>query len=172
MKLLFFLILINVTKAEIIPPNYGFTLSEVEFFFPSKSFQDAKKKFPNSPTQVLVDSGVNKLYFMRIKNSRYHLDIYTQVKEDTIVDTYIRMPQHFYHDQLLSDLQTKWKKQDNFYKKNQTAHYNWYNRDAMNILYEGSCTITCFPMFIEFASNDKNLVPLYKKFNESLLLSK
>jgi hypothetical protein len=78
------------------------------------------------------------------------------------------MPQYFNHDLFLKELQTKWKKQDKFVRKDQSSLYTWFNRDQMNILYHGSCSITCFPMFIEFSSLDKSLKPLYVKFNEAL----
>ena len=74
----------------------------------------------------------------------------------------------FLHDIFLKDLQTKWKKQDKYVRHDRSAVYVWLNRDNNNIIYHGSCSITCFPVFIEIVSNDKSVTPMYQKLNEAL----
>lgn len=153
--------------AKITPPNYDFKFDLIEKFFPSKSIEEVKKL--NLKFETIEDNGDQKLIKYKFVRKEYSLDIYTQIKKETIVDTYIRMPQFFNHDLFLKDLQTKYKKQDKFKNKDGSSYYVWFNRDNMNILYQGSCSITCFPMFIEFVSaTDKSTTPLFKKFNESL----
>jgi hypothetical protein len=168
MKIFFTLMLLqaNNITAKITPPNYDFNLKVIENFYPSKSIEDAKKINPKF--EVYEDSGDQKILKFKLIKKDYTLDIYTQIKKDIIQDTFIRMPQYFNHDLFLKELQSKWKKQDKFVRKDQSSLYTWFNRDQMNILYHGSCSITCFPMFIEFSSLDKSLKPLYVKFNEAL----
>jgi len=152
--------------AKITPPNYDFTLKSLEIFYPGKPIEEVKKLNPKYKT--IEDNGDAKLLFFQIKKANYKLDIYTQVKKDQITDLYVRLPQHFVHDILLKDLQTTWKKQDRFIRKDGSALYTWMNRDNFNIIYQGSCSITCFPMFLEIVSTDKSVKPLYNKFNEAV----
>lgn len=168
MKYIFIALFSLVTRidAKITPPNYDFKISMLETFFPTKSVEEIKKQIPKF--DIVEDSGDQKILKFKLNKKEYILDIYVQVKKDLIIDTYIRMPQHFNHDLLLKELQEKWKKQDKFKNKDRSSLYTWFNRDRMNILYQGSCSITCFPMFLEFTTSDNSVKPLYQKFNEAL----
>lgn len=168
MKTLICLIFSSFTliHAKITPPNYDFKFSDIENFFPTKSVEEAKKICPKF--EIYEDNGDAKIYKFKLIKKDYYLDIYSQVKKDSITDSFIRMPQYFSHDLFLKELQSKWKKQDKFKRKDQSSYYVWMNKDAMNIIYQGSCSITCFPMFIEFVSTDKSVTPLFQKFNEAL----
>jgi hypothetical protein len=169
MKIFFIFLfsIVSLVHAKITPPNYDFNLGVIENFFPSKTIEDIKKL--NLKIETLEDNGDSKLLKTKLIKKDYVLDIYLQLKKDIIIDTYIRMPQYFNHDIFLKELQTKWKKQDKFKNKDGSSYYVWFNRDNLNILYQGSCSITCFPMFIEFVkSGDKSTPPLYKKFNDNL----
>jgi hypothetical protein len=165
MKILFYLF-ISLIHAEITPPNSDFTLKSIEMFYPGKLIEEVKKLDPQFKT--LEDSGEKKILFFHLKKKNYLLDIYVQVKKDQIIDLYVRLPQYFLHDILLKELQTKWKKQDRYKRKDRSALYTWFNRDNFNIIYQGSCSITCFPMFIEITNTDKTTIPFYQKFNEAL----
>jgi hypothetical protein len=165
MKILI-LLFFSLLHAEITPPNSDFSLKTLEMFLPGKLIEEVKKSNPKF--QTIEDSGENKIFLFKLKRSNYKLDVYTQVKKDQITDLYVRLPQHFLHDILLKELQSKWKKQDLYVRKDGSALYTWLNRDNFNVIYHGSCSITCFPMFIEIVSTDKTVKPLYNKFNEAL----
>lgn len=169
MKIIFIFLfsIVSLVHAKITPPNYDFNWGVIENFFPSKTIEDIKKI--NLKIETLEDNGDLKLLKTKLIKKDYSLDIYLQLKKDVIFDTYIRMPQYFSHDIFLKELQSKWKKQDKFKNKDGSSYYVWFNRDNMNILYQGSCSITCFPMFIEFVKyGEKGTPPLYKKFNDNL----
>jgi len=155
-------------QAEIKAPNYEFTLSSLELFFPGKSLVEAKNSQPKF--DVYEDSGDEKILRFKLLRAGYVLDVYTQVKKDQISDVYVRLPQHFLHDLMLTDLQKRYKKQDHFVKKDSSALYVWKNRDGNNIIYQGSCSITCFPMFLEVVKASSDVTPLYQKFNDALPL--
>lgn len=157
---------LNLIHAKITPPNYDFTLQTVESFFPSKSVEDIKKNFPKF--QTMEDNGDSKILKIKVVKKEYSFEVYIQSKKDVVTDAYFKMPQYFNHDQLLKMLQDKWKKQDKFKNKDRSSLYVWFNRDQQNILYHGSCSITCFPVFFEVVSSDPSVTPLYKKFNEAL----
>lgn len=155
-------------QAEIKTPNYDFTLSSLELFFPGKTLEIALKSQPKS--DLFEDRGDEKVYRFKLLRAGYVLDVYTQVKKDLIVDMYVRLPQHFIHDQMLADLQKRYKKQDHFIRKDLSALYVWKNRDGLNLIYHGSCSITCFPMFFEVVKASPDIVPFYQRFNEALPL--
>lgn len=168
--LLLTIVLLNFSTrihAEIIPPNYDFTLASLGPYFPGKSLEKIKSD-KTIQSDIFEDSGNLKILRIKLKNSNYNLDIYLQTKDDKITDMFARLPQHFIHDIFLADLQKMYKKQDKYVQKDMNALYFWINRDGNNIIYQGSCSITCFPMFIEVVSNEKSIIPLYQKFNEAL----
>ncbi len=161
-----FFTFITVIHAEITPPNYDFTLKALESFTPGKSIDSAKKENPKF--DVFSDEGSQKILRFKIKRTNYVLDIYTQVKKDIITDVFVRLPQYFLHDLFLADLQKRYKKQDRYVRHDRSAIYVWFNRDNTNIVYQGSCSITCFPMFIEIVSTDKSVVPMHMRLNEAV----
>lgn len=169
-----FLLLIGLTLglstpvfADIKPPNYDFTLASLEPFLPGGNLEKSKTD-KSIQSDIFEDNGNLKIIRLKLKRANYHIDVYVQIKDNKIIDMYARLPQHFIHDIFLADLQKKYKKQDKYVQKDMNALYVWMNRDGNNIIYQGSCSITCFPMFIEIVSADKTVVPLYKKFNEAL----
>jgi len=164
----YFQILTPDIQAEIKSPNYDFTLNTLELFFPGKSLEQAQKSHPKY--DLFEDKGEEKILHFKVKKADYLLDIYAQVKADKFTDIFVRMPQYFLHDLLLADLQKRFKKQDHYIRKDLSALYVWKNRDGNNILYHGSCSLTCFPMFLEIVNASPDIVPLYQKFNEALPL--
>jgi hypothetical protein len=164
--LLHFFFLNFSIHAEITPPNYDFTLKTIENFMPGKNIEEVKKQNPKFDT--FEDNGESKILRFKLVRANYSLDVYTQVKKDTITDLFVRLPQFFLHDLFLRDLQKKWNKQDKFVRHDKSAIYVWLNKENSNIIYHGSCSITCFPMFIEFVSTDKSVIPMYVKLNEAL----
>ena len=153
--------------AEIKTPNYDFSLSTIEPFLPEKKLDDIQKD-KTIQSEIYEDLGSTKVWKVKVKKPNFHLVIFVQVKNDVIVDSFIRMPQHFNHDQILKQLRDKFQKHDRYVVKDKSALYSWMNKNNMNILYHGSCSISCFPIFIEFVNNDKKVIPLYTKFNEAL----
>ncbi|MBP9681454.1 MAG: hypothetical protein KBD76_08615 [Bacteriovorax sp.] len=161
-----FLVSIFSVLAEITPPNYEFTLKSIDNFKPGKNIEEVKKQNPKF--DLFEDSGDQKILRFKLMRANYSLDVYTQVKKDIITDLFVRLPQHFLHDIFLLDLQKQWKKQDRYVRHDRSALYVWLNREETNIIYHGSCSITCFPMFIEIVSTNKDVIPMYQKLNLAL----
>jgi len=153
--------------AEIKPPNYDFTFASLGSFLPGGTLEKIKSD-KTIQSDIFEDNGNLKILRIKLKRANYNIDVYVQTKDDKITDMFARLPQHFIHDIFLADLQKKYKKQDKYVQKDMNALYVWMNRDGNNIIYQGSCSITCFPMFVEVVSGDKSVVPLYQKFNEAL----
>lgn len=173
-KLLKFLSVISIystllftVSAEIKTPNYDFTPATLEPFFPGSTMEKIKAD-KAIVSDIFEDNGNQKIIKIKLQKPNYRLDIFLQTKDDIVTDLFVRLPQHFNHDLLLTELQKKYKKQDKFVRKDMSALYVWMGRDGNNILYHGSCSVACFPMFIEFVKADKTIVPLYQKLNEAL----
>ncbi|MBY0412821.1 MAG: hypothetical protein K2Q18_01585 [Bdellovibrionales bacterium] len=161
------LVISPLVRAAILSPNYDFTMKTLEPFFPGGSLEKLKSD-KTITSDIFEDNGNHKIFKVRLKKTNYALDIFIQTMDDKITDMFVRMPQHFNHDLFLTELQKTYKKQDKYVRKDLSALYVWKERDGNNILYHGSCSISCFPMFIEVVSIEKSVVPLYQKFNEAL----
>lgn len=162
-----FLGLSPLIHAEITPPNFDFTIKTLEPFFPGSTL--AKIKEDKAITSdIYEDKGNQKIVKIRFKREKYALDIFVQTKDEKVTDMFVRMPQHFNHDIFLTELQKNYKKQDKFIRKDMSALYVWMNQGGNKIIYHGSCSISCFPMFIEVVSSDPSVTPLYQKFNEAI----
>jgi hypothetical protein len=159
--------LLFTISAEIKKPNYDFSPATLEPFFPGSTMEKIKAD-KTIVSDIFEDNGNQKIVKIKFLRPNYKLDIFVQTKDETVTDLFVRLPQHFNHDLLLTDLQKKYKKQDKFVRKDMSALYVWMNRDGNNIIYHGSCSVSCFPMFIEFVKADKSITPLYQKLNEAL----
>ena len=154
-------------RAEIAVPNYDFSLAILEPFYPGASLEKIKSD-KTTQSEIYEDAGNLKTYKVKLKKANYKLDIFVQTKDDKVTSMFVRLPQYFNHDLLLTELQKKFKKQDKFVRKDMSALYVWMNKDGNNLIYHGTCTITCFPMFIEVVSTDKTVIPFYQKMNLSI----
>ena len=158
---------IGVAHSEIKAPNYDFSLSLLDPFLPGKKSVELLKDKSFS-SEMFEDTGATKIYRFKIKKENYTLDIYAQIKKEDIVDIYVRLPQYFIHDKLLQQLRDKYQKHDRYVVKDKSALYVWLNKENSHIIYHGSCSISCFPVFLEITSNDKSVEPIYKKLNSAL----
>jgi hypothetical protein len=143
-----------------------FTLALIEPFFPGNSVEKIKSD-KTIQSDIFEDNGNQKILKLKLKSANPKLDIFLQTKDDKVTDLFVRLPQHLSHDSVLAELQKKYKKQESFSRKDRSALYKWMNKDGNNIIYNGICSITCFPMFIEVVSTDKTVTPLSQKFNDA-----
>lgn len=162
-----FLVVFPSNAADIKPGNAEFFLTIVEPFLPGSSVEKIKSD-KTIQSDIFEDNGNQKVFKVKYSKPTLKLDIFLQTKDDKVTDMFVRLPQHLRHDSVLAELQKKYKKQDKYVRKDWSALYVWMGRDGNNIIYHGSCSITCFPMFIEIVSADKSVVPLYQKLNEAL----
>lgn len=158
---------IGVVHSEIKAPNYDFSLTLLEPFLPGKKSSELLKDKALS-SELFEDAGATKIYRFKVRKENYSLDIYAQIKQEDIVDVYIRLPQYFIHDKFLQQLRDKYQKHDRYVVKDKSALYIWFNKESTNVIYHGSCSISCFPVFLEITSNEKSIIPIYKKLNEAI----
>lgn len=127
------------TKVD--PPNYNFELKELDVFMPGKDAAAAGK------SEEITREGTKVQYRFQMKNERYVFPVLAQAKDGKLTDFMARLPQYFSHDLFHQALINKFGKQDSYLKKDETAVYQWKNRDGLRHVYAGACTITCFPIY-------------------------
>ncbi len=156
-----FFTLVNTAKGKVTPKNYDFTYEKLKTFYPGNRLEDIKKSYPQAR---LINKASVELYRVDIVHQRYKFPLFFQSKDGAIIDFYARLPSYFLHDIFHQSLINRFGKQNKFYNKDRTSIYTWSNADNIKLTYSGSCTITCFPVFLHGIRNDK------KALQESFLL--
>lgn len=135
-----------------IKPDFDFKFEEFQPFYPGGNLEAVKQQFPQ--LEELKGMGEPKVYRVQIKGLRYSFPLFFQAHSDgTLLSFYTRLPSYFLHDTLHQALINRFGKQNEYYKENNSAIYQWYNANGMKITYSGSCTITCFPVYINAVLN-------------------
>ena len=135
--------LLGNALSEVIPPTRGFKIESLEPFYPGGSLKSVQEKFgPGSPY------GENMRRF-QITHRSYKFPVFVQAEGDSIRAFWVRMPSYFSHDVIHQDLITRYGKQQDYLKKENTAVYSWALKDKnLKLVYAGQCTITCFPLYL------------------------
>lgn len=171
---LLYLISIQMTnlEAKVEAPNYNFSLDMLNSFLPGKEFENIPAKFgkPN----LIEDKDEVKLYRFYLTQIRYKFPIFIQVSRGKILDFYATLPSYFSHDLYLQSIINRNGKNDLYLNKNTSSLYSWTKKEEMTLIYQGSCTITCFPVFFTGITKDPpiNLLdykPLYHKMRSQEL---
>jgi len=140
--------------SKVDPPNYNFSLDGLKPFYPGQKYADLSKT-KLGKGELYTQNGKYIVYKYKITRTRYKFTLFIQVnKEDEIVDFYALLPSYFLHDVFHQSLINRFGKQ-NTYKKNEgNAVYIWNKPKNLTskIIYSGTCTVTCFPLFISFVS--------------------
>lgn len=143
-KLLFAVILATLSWSafsKVDPPNYNFELAMLDPYMPNKEVAQTGK------SEEVTREGTTVQLRFTLKNERYVFPILAQAKDGKFTDFMARLPQYFSHDLFHQALINKLGKQDSYLKKDETAIYQWKNRDGLRHVYAGACTITCFPIY-------------------------
>ena len=161
---------VNRAFSKVEAPNYNFTLKKLEPFTPGKLISDIPKELGKG--EITSDDGDTKIIRYSLVHARYNFPIYVQVKKGVILDFYARFPTYFIHDKFHQSLIDKFGKQTKYYKQENNALYEWKNSNGMRVLYSGSCTITCYPVYLTYIQVTKkkgDFVPLIQKFSNNFL---
>jgi hypothetical protein len=139
------LIIINQPlNAKVEAPNYNFSVDTLQDFAPGTSLDSIQNKYGKGSVERIVGGAQTIKFF--ISHIRYKFPVLVQVQEGKVLDMYARLPQYFLHDVFLQSLVNRIGKQTTHKKTGEHAHYVWENKEQRHI-YDGACTITCFPIF-------------------------
>ena len=78
---------------------------------------------------------------------------------------FVRPPSYLLHDFFHQDLINKYGKQNEYTHENGSGYYYWATKNK-DIYYQGSCTITCFPIFYSEVAKQSALPPTYKSLGK------
>lgn len=131
-------------NAKVEAPNYDFSVTTLEFFYPGKSLAEATAKFGKA--EIVNTARGLKTHKFQVEQIRYKFPVLVQEKDGVIQDFFARLPSYFLHDVFFQSLVNKLGKQKTYKKTGEEAFYTW--EDAENrFVYSAACTITCFPIF-------------------------
>lgn len=133
------------SHAKVDPPNYDFSLDQLKVFMPGSKLDAAKQK--HGEAQLVKKVGAFEIHRLYVKHVRYKFPVLAQVNKGEITDFYARLPAYFLHDIFHQSIINRLGSQDVYKKVEEQAVYVWKNKDGLNHVYSGACTITCFPVY-------------------------
>ena len=164
---LFIIATCSIGFAKVDPPNYNFSIETLEKIMPGSELAQIQKEFGKGEV-VKKDAGqiVTKIYIAQL---RFKFPVFIQSREGKVLDFYARLPDYFLHDVFHQSLINKHGKQ-NFYQrrpKEEYAIYRW-SKPTVELVYEGACAITCYPVYFAASIPKKEWVGEYKPYYEKL----
>jgi len=139
------LAIIQPVSSQIEPPNYDFSLDTLADFYPGKKFNDMEKKYGKGELTLKETIPIYKFYVAHI---RYKFPVFVRIFNGESVSFFARLPSYFLHDVFHQSLINRYGKQDEYTKIENMAVYLWKNKDNIKFIYQGQCTLNCFPMYI------------------------
>lgn len=131
-------------NAKVEAPNYDFSLTTLDDFFPEKKLADLDAKFGKG--EILGKHGGLQTHRFKVSHVRYKFSVLIQEKDGVINDFFARLPTYFLHDIFLQSLVKKLGKQTSYKRVGEEAFYVW-TVSGLTHAYSAACTITCFPIF-------------------------
>jgi hypothetical protein len=132
-------------NAKVEAPNYNFSVSTLNDFYPGAKLAELDKKYGKAE-EVSRRGEVRTLKY-QVAHLRYKFPVLVQVKGEEVHDMFARLPSYFLHDVFHQSLINRLGKQDDYKRVGEEAVYVWKNKDGKRHVYQGSCTITCFPVY-------------------------
>lgn len=142
---LFLLLLPTEVAGQIEPPNYNFSLDTLADFYPGKKFEEIKKKYGEPQMKM---ERATPIYMFYVAHIRYKFPVYVRIFNGESVGFLARLPAYFLHDVFHQSLINRYGKQDEYSKSDNAAIYIWNNKNNMKFIYQGQCTLNCFPMYL------------------------
>ena len=156
---------VSVALGKVDPPNYNFSLDQLDKFKPGQGKDEVEKKFEKG--EIIEQGGDRVVVKYYVAHLRYKFPIFVQFYKGQVLDYYARLPQYFLHDVFHQSLIKRFGKQNKYFKKEESAIYEWDNKDNVKIVYHGSCTITCFPIYLSMITlQPPSDLPTYKPLLE------
>lgn len=138
------IIIFQPLNAKVEAPNYHFSVDTLQEFAPGSSIDTIEKKYGKG--SVEKKSGAARTLKFFVSHIRYKFPVLVQESEGKVLDMYARLPHYFLHDVFLQSLVNRIGKQNAYKKTGEHAYYVW-DKDGLRYIYDGACTITCFPIF-------------------------
>jgi hypothetical protein len=150
-------------NAKVEAPNYDFSVSTLEDFFPGKDVSEIEKKYGTA--EVMSEAGNVKTLKFYVAQIRYKFPVLVQVENGIVNDVFARLPNYFLHDVFFQSLVNRFGKQTTYKKVLEEAYYVWDQKPLKHV-YSAACTITCFPIFYSVQKSE-GLTPLLEKMKKN-----
>ncbi len=136
---------VNASRAKVIPPNYNFSLDQLNIFKPGNQITEVEKKLGKGTIINKKEEVIIKKFY--IAHMRYKFPVIVQIYKGKILDFFANLPSYFLHNIFHQSLINRFGKQNKYYKNNAHALYVWNDVSGVKYYYTGTCTITCFPIY-------------------------
>ena len=154
-------------------PNYDFSLDSLKAFFPGSNLEDIEKEVGKGEVMKKGENFLIKKYY--IAQIRYKFPVFVQYNERKSLDFFARLPTYFLHDLFHQSLINRYGPQNKYINLDSSSLYVWNNAKGFKIIYNGACTITCFPQFLFVSRPEDPKIDSYRslidQFREPFPLS-
>lgn len=160
------LIFLPELSAKVAPPNYDFSLDNLQKFMPGGKLEQIEKEFGKG--EFFYRKGKYKVLKYYVEHIRYRFPIFVQFRDDQVIDFHASLPTYFLHDVFHRSIIKRMGKQDKFFNSSEHSVYIWNNANGNQIVYSSTCTITCFPLYYSVMPAKRLVQDGYKPFIEIL----
>lgn len=134
-------------SAQVEAPNYDFSLDSLSVFYPGQNLQSMVQE--HGEGELLEKAAKTRLFKFYVAHIRYKFPVFVQVDRDgQALDFFARLPTYFLHDIFHQSLINRYGNQQEYFRQENNAVYKWTELDSMQLTYSGTCTITCFPIYL------------------------
>ena len=141
-------------------PNYDFSIDNLEVFFPNSTREEIEKTAGEGTIIKSNENLVIKRYY--VAQLRYKFPVFVQFYQDKSIEFFARLPSYFLHDLFHQALINRYGEQNRYVRIENSALYIWQNAENNQIVYNGMCTITCFPQFLSIAKKETQGIANYR----------
>ncbi|MBF0205681.1 MAG: hypothetical protein HQK53_02210 [Oligoflexia bacterium] len=158
----------SAKSPSIIPrvsPRFDFQLEKFSILFTQRDLRAVRKSLSqlggrsgeNTDLYAQISTTNKNLVISKLKifdtndsrSFRYYYVLLLQSYLDQILDFYIVFPSFMDHQFVYYNLQKKFAKVDKFARSGSSSFYIWNNVGGIKITYSATCTVSCFPLFLE-----------------------
>jgi hypothetical protein len=155
------LLMFQPLNAKVEAPNYKFDIATFDAFMPGQKIAALEQK--HGKGEALGEKSGARLWKFKVTHPKYQFAVMVQERDGEVLDFFAKLPSYFLHDVFLQSLVNKFGKQNEFKRVGEEAHYVW-NQNDRKMVYNGTCTITCFPVFLTaYPTASKDLLPLLEQ---------
>jgi len=160
----------TITFAKVVAPNYNFTLDKLQLFQPGSAVQGIENKFGKGEELDEVN-GIQLLRYS-LKANKYSFPVFVQIYRGISLDFFAKLPNYFLHDIFHRSLILRYGKQSQYFNKENSSVYIWNNKNGIQHIYSGSCTLQCFPIYysaitLQLPTDIKGFKSLLDRFGDN-----
>lgn len=139
------------------PSHYDFSLDALKSFYPGKRVKEIQKKHGKGDVLGRQENLTLMRFYVAYHYYRFPVFVQVEVGKGKVWDSFARLPAFFHHDTFHQSLIKRLGKQDEFFHREDSSLYIWKNREGgIDLIYEGICTLTCFPMYLYLSRDSKS----------------